>query len=153
MMKASLHNLCPMVNTHRMVMDYWTKFYNSAAKRRFQLKENGWEGVKALAGWREKIMLNWTKVVVKDIRMDPISEIEIGVEYHSEVVISHGEPDAYQEVDCYDDAENPYHRFFFQVGLHESFQRYLPSLEDDFRVDQDVDRQPGNEHRQYCREW
>jgi len=84
MMKASLHKLCPMFNTHRMVMEYWTRFYIPSAERHFQLMKDDWKGVKELAGWREKIMYNWSKVMIKGIRMDEISEIEMGASYHAE---------------------------------------------------------------------
>ncbi len=91
MMKASLHKLCPMFNTHRMVMEYWTRFYVPSAERHFQLMENDWKGVEQLAGWREKIMYNWSKVMIKGIRMDEISEIEMGKSYHAEADVFLGD--------------------------------------------------------------
>jgi len=91
MMKTSLHRLCPMFNTHRMVTEYWSRFYLPSAKRRLKLIEKDWEGLKGLAAWREKIMYNWSNVKIKEIRMDSLSEIEIGTSYHAEADIFLGE--------------------------------------------------------------
>lgn len=91
MMKTSLHRLCPMFNTHRMVTEYWSRFYVPSAKRRLELIEKDWEGLKRLAAWREKIMYNWSNVKIKDIRMDTINEIEMGISYHAEADIFLGE--------------------------------------------------------------
>jgi starch phosphorylase len=91
MMKASLHKLCPMFNTHRMLTEYWTRFYVPSAERSFQLMENDWQGLKDLAAWREKIMYNWSNVRIREIRMDKIMEIEVGASYHAEADIFLGE--------------------------------------------------------------
>ncbi len=90
-MKASLHKLCPMFNTHRMVEEYWKRFYTPSAERRFQLMNNNWDGLKRLSTWREKIMYNWSNVAIKDIRMGDIREIEMGASYHAEADIYLGE--------------------------------------------------------------
>ena len=91
MMKASLHKLCPMFTSHRMVMEYWKKFYVPSAERQFHLKKNSWEGIKKLGSWRDKIMFNWDTISIKDIRFDDMSEIEIGASYHAEVDLFIGE--------------------------------------------------------------
>jgi starch phosphorylase len=91
MMKASLHKLCPMFNTHRMVAEYWMQYYVPSAQRRFKLMANDWENLKALSKWRDNIMYNWSNVAIKNIRMDNINEIEIGVIYHAEVDLFLGE--------------------------------------------------------------
>ena len=81
MMKSSLHKLCPMFNTHRMVSEYWTRFYAHSAERRFDLMANNWEKLKNRAKWRDKIMYNWSKIEIKEIRMDERKEIEMGAVY------------------------------------------------------------------------
>jgi len=91
MMKTSLHKLCPMFNTHRMVEEYWARFYTPSAERRYQLMDNNWDGLKSLSNWREKIMYNWSNIDIKDIRMDEIREIEMGASYHAEADIFLGE--------------------------------------------------------------
>jgi starch phosphorylase len=91
MMKDSLHNLCPMFNTHRMVTEYWTRFYIPSAERRSRLIENDWKNLKNLSKWREKIMLNWSNVVIKEIRMDNNTEIDMGASFKAEADIYLGE--------------------------------------------------------------
>jgi starch phosphorylase len=91
MMKASLHQLCPTFNTHRMVTEYWNRFYVRSAERRLQLMGDEWKGLKSLAGWREKIMYNWSNLQIREIRMDDVSEIEIGATYHAEADVFLGE--------------------------------------------------------------
>jgi len=58
-----------MFNTHRMVQEYWDRFYMPAAERGFQLMENGWENLKKSGPVAGEIMYNWSEVTIKDIRM------------------------------------------------------------------------------------
>ncbi|MBU2499195.1 MAG: alpha-glucan family phosphorylase, partial [Proteobacteria bacterium] len=91
MMKASMHKLCPMFNTHRMVSEYWDRFYLPAAERGSRLIENDLDGLKRLAKWREKVMYNWASVTIKDIRMKDLPELEVGTPYPVEADIFLGE--------------------------------------------------------------
>jgi starch phosphorylase len=91
MMKASMHKLCPVFNTHRMVSEYWDRFYVPAAERGAQLVENEWKSLRNLAQWREKVMYNWANVTIREIRIPEISEIEVGQIYCVEADIFLGE--------------------------------------------------------------
>jgi starch phosphorylase len=91
MMKASMHKLCPVFNTHRMVSEYWDRFYVPAAERGAQLVENEWKSLKDLARWREKVMYNWANVAIREIRIPEVSEIEVGQVYPVEADIFLGE--------------------------------------------------------------
>ena len=91
MMRGSLHKLCPMFNTHRMVEDYWERFCMPAADLGFHLMEKEGVAMKKLARWREKIMYNWSNVAIKDIRMEETAEIEVGTSYHVETDVFLGE--------------------------------------------------------------
>ena len=90
-MKASMHKLCPMFNTHRMVSEYWDRFYLPASERGAQLMEREWENLKKLAKWREKVMYNWAHVAIKGIRMPEISEAVVGQGYTVETDLYLGE--------------------------------------------------------------
>jgi starch phosphorylase len=74
-----------------MVTEYWSRFYVPSAKRRFNLTDKDWESLKGLAAWREKIMYNWSNIEIKEIRMDTLSEIDMGTSYHAEADIFLGE--------------------------------------------------------------
>ncbi|MGD2125943.1 MAG: alpha-glucan family phosphorylase [Desulfobacteraceae bacterium] len=91
MMKASMHRLCPMFNTHRMVSEYWDRFYLPAATRGSELMQKECEGLRRLAAWREKLMYNWANVAIQDIRMKEVSETEVGSPYPVEADIFLGE--------------------------------------------------------------
>jgi starch phosphorylase len=91
MMKASLNKLCPSFNTHRMVSEYWDRFYLPAAERGFQLVEGAGEGLRRLARWREKVMYNWANLAIRDIQLPPLSEIETGASYPVQADVFLGE--------------------------------------------------------------
>ncbi len=91
MIKASMHELSPKFNTHRMVTEYWDRFYVPSAQRYFQLTYNGNRLLKDLALWREKIMYNWSEVAIRDIRMAELEEILTNDPYHVEADIYLGE--------------------------------------------------------------
>jgi glycogen phosphorylase len=91
MMKSSLFRLCPVFNTHRMVEEYWDRFYLPAAQRGFQVRDNGWEGLKNLALWRDRIMFNWSGVSIQNIRMEAVDGIDVGTPYSIETDVYLGD--------------------------------------------------------------
>ncbi len=91
MMKASLYRLCPVFNTHRMVEEYWDRFYLPAAERGFQVRGSDWEGLKSLARWRDNIMFNWSGVSIRNIRMEAMERIDVGTPYGVDVEVHLGD--------------------------------------------------------------
>lgn len=91
MMRNSMHQLCPMFNTHRMVTEYWTRFYEPSAVNRFKLMKDNWQELRDITRLFEKIMYNWSSLSIKDIRMDNIDEIDMGKSFHVEADIFLGE--------------------------------------------------------------
>ncbi|MBN2034684.1 MAG: alpha-glucan family phosphorylase [Deltaproteobacteria bacterium] len=91
MMKASMHKLCPIFNTHRMVSEYWERFYLPSAVRGAEFKEKEWGSLKKLSKWREKLMYNWSNIAIKNIRMEDITELEVGDPYLVEADILLGD--------------------------------------------------------------
>ncbi|MBN2468806.1 MAG: alpha-glucan family phosphorylase [Deltaproteobacteria bacterium] len=91
MVKSSLHRLCPVFNTHRMVEEYWERFYVPAAHQGFLMMENNWELVRSLASWGRQIMYNWGDVRVEATRMEEVSAIEVGKSYHVEADVYLGD--------------------------------------------------------------
>jgi len=91
MMKASMHKLCPVFNTHRMVEEYWERYYIPAAERGQRLMANGGEDLKSLSEWRKRIMYNWGNVAIRRIQMQGPDEIELGQTFHVEADIFLGE--------------------------------------------------------------
>jgi starch phosphorylase len=95
MMKASMHKLCPQFNTHRMVDEYWKRFYLPAAELGTKLLENNHEYLKQTSNWRQRIMFNWGNIVIQNIRWQNIGEVEVGTNFHVEtdVFLSELSPD------------------------------------------------------------
>jgi len=91
MMKASMHKLCPIFNTHRMVSEYWNRCYLAAASRGAELKDKEWDALKRLSKWREKLMYNWSNLAIKDIRMRDVAELVVGDPYLVEADIFMGD--------------------------------------------------------------
>lgn len=91
MMKASMHKLCPTFNTHRMVSEYWDRFYLPAAVRGSELKQKDWESLKSLSKWREKLMYNWSNIAIKSIRAADVTELQVEAPYLVEADIFIGD--------------------------------------------------------------
>jgi len=91
MMRASLHRLCPMFNTHRMVAEYWDRFYLPAAELGWRLRVGGWKTLKGMARWRERVMYNWSEISIRDIRLEEVVDIEVGDSFHVEADVFLGE--------------------------------------------------------------
>ncbi|MFC1838492.1 alpha-glucan family phosphorylase [Thermodesulfobacteriota bacterium] len=91
MMRNSMHQLCPTFNTHRMVTEYWTRFYEPSAANRFELMKDEWQKLRSTTEWYEKVMYNWSNISIKDIRIGELDEILMGESFHVESDIFLGE--------------------------------------------------------------
>jgi glycogen phosphorylase len=70
MVKNSMKKLGPFFNTHRMVEEYFAKYYSpSFEKRIVLLKQNG-AVVKELASWKEVVKKNWSQVKILDVHVN-----------------------------------------------------------------------------------
>ena len=68
-MKAAMRDLCPMFNSHRMVLDYTHQYYVSASRRYNELVREDMKGAKDLAEWRQKIMTNWDQIRIRRVHV------------------------------------------------------------------------------------
>ncbi len=111
--KNSMKKLGPFFNTHRMVQEYFEKYYQSALEKRHILIEGKWDKVKALAAWKEKVISSWSSVKVIGYEAeDNSSQVFVGEEFPLKAEIALGDltPDDV-EVQIYygpvDGEENP----------------------------------------------
>jgi glycogen phosphorylase len=113
--KNSMKKLGPFFNTHRMVQEYFAKYYREAYEKRSLLIDKKWEEVKLLTAWKEKVKENWTNVKV--IKLDTngtIKSLFVGQEYPVKAEIDLGNliPDDV-EVQIYygpiENEDNPIH--------------------------------------------
>jgi starch phosphorylase len=66
--KESMKWITPSFNTHRMVAEYTTKFYNPAAKQWKYLTAQAMSRVKAFADWKARIKGAWSNLAIKDVK-------------------------------------------------------------------------------------
>ncbi|MDP4115904.1 MAG: alpha-glucan family phosphorylase, partial [Bacteroidota bacterium] len=62
--KSSMKKLGPVFNTHRMVLNYFDKYYLPAFDKRNLLLGKGKEKVKALTEWKDKLKKNWNSIKI-----------------------------------------------------------------------------------------
>ena len=80
--KNSMKKLGPFFNTHRMVQEYFAKYYRGAYEKRLLLLDKKWAEGKQLTAWKEKVKENWTNVKV--IKLDTngtLKSLFVGQEY------------------------------------------------------------------------
>ena len=66
--KESVKWITPIFNTHRMVAEYSTRFYNPAADQFRYLTEKSMIRAKELADWKTKIKNSWKELAIKDVQ-------------------------------------------------------------------------------------
>jgi starch phosphorylase len=66
-MKTSMHNLCPVFNSHRMLEEYTQKCYEPCDQSFKGLSREGFAGAKDLARWRRHIQVNWNQVKIEQV--------------------------------------------------------------------------------------
>lgn len=65
MMKNCIRKLAPQFSTHRMVIEYYERFYVNAHRFSKELSNN--ENLRAVSYWRKRISDNWNKVNIVNI--------------------------------------------------------------------------------------
>lgn len=76
LMKESVKHIAPFFNTHRMVKEYYERFYVPAHNYGLILSDNA--KVAQVAAWRKKIAENWYRVSVTDVTPQPENAILMG---------------------------------------------------------------------------
>jgi len=62
--KNSMKKLGAFFNTHRMIQEYFDKYYFPSFEKRLLLKENNWNRIKELSTWKEKISKEWPNIKI-----------------------------------------------------------------------------------------
>ncbi len=96
LMKESVKHIAPFFNTHRMVKEYYEKFYVPANNYGLVLAENG--KVQAVADWRKQIADNWYRVSITDMTQAPAEAILMGdkVNFKARVSLGNLKPEEVQ---------------------------------------------------------
>ncbi len=89
--KNSMKRLGPVFNTHRMVEEYFNKYYKPAFEIRKQLESSNWEICKSLTLWKDKVRENWDSIKVIKIESNGNSKnIYVGQNFSVDAEISLG---------------------------------------------------------------
>jgi starch phosphorylase len=92
LVKSSMKELAPVFNTHRMVREYFEKFYLPASQKRKLLTDADHQRAKQLAEWKQKVRANWNHLRISDISVDEGKEtILVGDKYTIESSVQLGE--------------------------------------------------------------
>ncbi len=89
--KNSMKKLGPIFNTHRMVQEYFEKFYESSVNKRLTLADKNWEKVKKLSEWKEYVKQNWSSIKVEKLNTSKNGEeVFVGEDYNLTVEVNLG---------------------------------------------------------------
>ncbi len=67
MMRASIRDLVPRFSSHRMVSEYYHRFYEPSSKRFVNLTRDGFKAAVDQAAWRQKLMTGWNDLAINHI--------------------------------------------------------------------------------------
>ncbi|MDD5476395.1 MAG: alpha-glucan family phosphorylase, partial [Syntrophales bacterium] len=86
MMKESIRSLVPRFNTHRMLRQYYEEMYLPAARRAELLEAKGYEKARALAEWKQKIPLRFSRDHIRwyKVRGFTGDRLNVGDSFHVE---------------------------------------------------------------------
>ncbi len=90
-MKASIRDLSSRFNTHRMVIEYTTKFYQPASACYQTMIADDFARARALAAWLNKLQQNWPQVWVEVVNLEYKGEIEVGEKFNAYARVSLGQ--------------------------------------------------------------
>lgn len=89
-MKSSIANLTYFFNTHRMVQEYYNKFYKEGADKYKMLESNNWELARELTAWENKVVNEWDNVKFVNIKnQENTNEIKVSSKFQitAEVIL------------------------------------------------------------------
>ncbi|HUA57758.1 MAG TPA: alpha-glucan family phosphorylase [Verrucomicrobiae bacterium] len=89
-MKASIGSLCPFVNTHRMVSDYFHQFYLDAHRNFSVLERDGAGRARALSAWLDHVRREWAGVRIETIEQASGPQHSVGGNLHVEARVRLG---------------------------------------------------------------
>ncbi|MDF1547187.1 MAG: alpha-glucan family phosphorylase, partial [Bacteroidales bacterium] len=89
MVKNCIVQIAPHFTMKRMLDDYFERFYHKLFARSKEIKENEYALAMELADWKKKIKVSWEQIKVESLRFSEAlkSHLELGVDYHGEVVL------------------------------------------------------------------
>ncbi|MDR2443414.1 MAG: alpha-glucan family phosphorylase [Deltaproteobacteria bacterium] len=90
MMRNSIKDLVPRFSSHRMVTDYYERFYRQSSDRYTYLSNNNFQPATEQAAWCNKLMTSWNDIKVIDLQSDSKGTKTVGQEVNVTATISLG---------------------------------------------------------------
>jgi starch phosphorylase len=94
-MKNCIQQIAPQFNTHRMVADYTSRFYNPAAARWRYLAAEAMTRAKAFSQWKNTMRKSWSEFQIKDVVMEVV-----GQQSHGELNMAQAQIKAGDEIEA-----------------------------------------------------
>jgi starch phosphorylase len=70
MMRNSIRDLMPRFSSHRMVKDYYDRFYTKSSDRWHSLSAQGFQAATEQAAWCNKLRTSWNDIAVTELKSD-----------------------------------------------------------------------------------
>ena len=96
MMRNSIKDLMPQFSSHRMVMDYYERFYKQSSERFKVLTADSFSLANEQSQWRQKLMTAWSEVHITEISSNADQEqkcVADKVEFSTKVQLGSLTPD------------------------------------------------------------
>ncbi|MFC1850250.1 alpha-glucan family phosphorylase [candidate division CSSED10-310 bacterium] len=93
MMKHSIARLGPVFNTHRMVMEYFERFYLKAHQRITFLIEDNFKNAIELGDWKHAVKDNWDSLEILNVIAENTDNIRVGEKLQIRAEIDFGNLD------------------------------------------------------------
>ncbi len=102
MMKKAMATLCPFFNTHRMLMEYASKYYENAARDYKKITKDNSRLVKELVQWKERIEHAWGGIKIQDIETGNLQDVPATTTLKVKITVHLGSiPPEHVTVDLY----------------------------------------------------
>ncbi|MDR0882951.1 MAG: alpha-glucan family phosphorylase [Candidatus Adiutrix sp.] len=96
MMRNSIQDLMPRFSAHRMVIDYYERFYKQASARFHALTKDNFQAAAEQAAWRQKLMTSWNEMSITAISSNAeAADLKVGdeIEFTAQVQMGSLSPD------------------------------------------------------------
>ncbi|MEE9611816.1 MAG: alpha-glucan family phosphorylase [Desulfatiglandales bacterium] len=92
-MRASMRTLCPVFNSHRMILEYRDRFYRPASERWSLLTKDDAAAAKEFAEFKQKLMVHWEVIRIDRVEAKEVAELAVGSSLEVDAEIYLGEID------------------------------------------------------------
>jgi starch phosphorylase len=78
MIRNSMRDLMPRFSSHRMVKEYWDRFYRQSSERFNALSANNFQAATSQADWCNQLRTGWSEVAVLGVQSEPDATKTVG---------------------------------------------------------------------------